>query len=90
MHDAAIAAWSVKGYYDFVRPITAIRYMLSKGQSSQSESPSYHPEGVPLIEGVFELVQEGDPILESEPEALGTVKTHRWLAGDEGRKHWAR
>jgi hypothetical protein len=84
MHDAAIAAWSVKGYYDFVRPITAIRYMLSKGQSSQTDSPSYDPEGVPLIEGVFELVQEGDPILETEPEALGTVKTHRWLAGDEG------
>jgi len=84
MHDAAIAAWSVKGYYDFVRPITAIRYMLSKGQSTLPGVPSYDSEGVPLIEGVFELVAEGDPILETEPEALGTVKTYRWLAGDAG------
>lgn len=81
MHDAAIAAWSVKGYYDFVRPITAIQYMLSKGQSTITEGPSYDPNGVPLIEGVFELVAEGDPILDFEPQALGTVKTHRWLAG---------
>jgi hypothetical protein len=91
MHDAAIAAWSVKGYYDFVRPITAIQYMLSKGQSSLPEASSYDPEGVPLIEGVFELVQAGDPILEIDPQSLGTVKTHRWLAGDgagDGQFGW--
>ncbi len=67
MHDAAIAAWSVKGYYDFVRPITAIRYMLSKGQSTLPGVPSYDSEGVPLIEGVFELVAEGDPIWKLNP-----------------------
>jgi len=33
MHDAAIAAWSVKGYYDYLRPISAIRYMAEEGQA---------------------------------------------------------
>lgn len=32
MHDAAIAAWSVKGWYDYVRPISAVRYMAGWGQ----------------------------------------------------------
>jgi hypothetical protein len=34
LHDAAIAAWGIKAHYDYVRPITAIRYMASCGQSS--------------------------------------------------------
>ncbi len=56
VHDAAIAAWSVKGYYDYVRPISAIRYMGEKGQSSDPDGPSYHPEGLPLKEGLIEVV----------------------------------
>lgn len=31
MHDSAIAAWSVKRAYDYVRPVSAIRYMASLG-----------------------------------------------------------
>ena len=34
VHDAAIAAWGLKGFYDSVRPISMIRYMGGKGQSS--------------------------------------------------------
>lgn len=83
MHDSAIAAWSVKGYYDFVRPISAIRYMLSKGQSSDASLSNFDPEGVPLIENVFEIVQEGDPILENAPQALGAVKVHQWVPDPE-------
>ncbi len=79
MHDAAIAAWSAKGYYDFVRPISAIRYMLSKGQSSDPTLSNYDPEGVPLIENVFEIVEAGDPILGDAPQALGAVKVHQWV-----------
>ena len=37
MHDAAISAWSIKGYYDYIRPISAIRYMADHGQSSDPE-----------------------------------------------------
>jgi len=32
MHDAAITAWSIKGAYDYVRPIGAIRNMARNGQ----------------------------------------------------------
>ena len=30
MHDAAISAWSVKGWYDYIRPISAIRSMAER------------------------------------------------------------
>ena len=36
MHDAAITTWGIKGYYDYIRPISAIRYMAGKGQSSDA------------------------------------------------------
>jgi len=32
MHDVAIASRAVKGRYDYIRPVSAIRYMASKGQ----------------------------------------------------------
>lgn len=57
-HDAAVACWGVKGYYDFVRPVSAIRYMADRGQSSDPRLPSYHPHGLPLIEGTIELITE--------------------------------
>ena len=31
VHDAAVAAWGLKGYYDSARPISMIRYMGGKG-----------------------------------------------------------
>ena len=36
-HDAAIAAWGSKGYYDYVRPISMIRWMGGLGQSKRSQ-----------------------------------------------------
>ncbi len=55
MHDAAIAAWSHKGWYDFIRPISAIRYLCKLGQSTDSSLPNYHPLGMPLQTGLVEL-----------------------------------
>lgn len=57
-HDAAIAAWGSKGHYDYVRPISMIRWMGGLGQSSDPGAPSYHPDGLPLTDGVVELVTE--------------------------------
>ena len=37
LHDAAIAAWNHKGFYDSARPISFIRYMGQLGQSSDPE-----------------------------------------------------
>ena len=56
-HDAAVGAWGVKREYNYVRPITMIRYMGSLGQSSDpSDTDTYHPLGLPLEEGVIELI----------------------------------
>ena len=73
MHDAAIAAWSVKGWYDYIRPVSAIRYMCSLGQSSNPEKPSYNSTGIPLIEGYIELI-ESDPLVGSNNENLNKIK----------------
>ena len=56
VHDAAIAAWGAKAHYDYVRPISMIRYMGGLGQSSDPALPSYHPDGLPLVAGQVELV----------------------------------
>jgi hypothetical protein len=57
-HDSAVACWGVKGYYDWVRPISAIRHMADNGQRTDPKLPSYHPYGLPLIEGKIELITE--------------------------------
>jgi hypothetical protein len=54
-HDAAIAAWGAKAYYDYVRPISMIRYLGDNGQSSDPELPAYDPQGLPLEPGLVEL-----------------------------------
>ena len=39
VHDAAIAAWGLKGYYDSILPISMIRYLGSLGQSTDPVGP---------------------------------------------------
>lgn len=56
VHDAAVAAWGAKREYDYVRPITKIRYQGGLGQSSDPELPSYHTDGLPLEAELIELV----------------------------------
>ena len=56
VHDAACTAWSLKRYYDGCRPLSAIRYLASKGQASDPGLPSYHTNGLPLITNLIELV----------------------------------
>ncbi|NIP93094.1 MAG: hypothetical protein GWO24_06400, partial [Akkermansiaceae bacterium] len=57
VHDAAVAAWGCKRHYDYVRPISSIRYMGGKGQSSDPALVgSYDPEGLPLVPGLIEVV----------------------------------
>jgi hypothetical protein len=78
VHDAAVACWSVKGYYDSTRPIFAIRYMCSLGQSTDPMLPSYHPGGIPLVPGYIELVEEGDPLAGQNNQHLGKIKLYTW------------
>jgi len=58
VHDAAIAAWGLKGRYDSIRPISMIRYLGGLGQSSDPKLPSYNPEGLPLVPGLIELITQ--------------------------------
>lgn len=82
MHDAAVATWSVKGYYDTARPVSAIRYMAERGQSSDPTLPNYHPEGLPLIPGYVELVTDEDPLAGPNGEHIGEVKLYTWRGPD--------
>ena len=78
MHDAAMAAWSVKGYYDYIRPVSAIRYMGDRGQCSDPDDERYDPKGLPLIPGFIELVREGDELAGDQNEHLHKVKLYTW------------
>jgi hypothetical protein len=78
LHDAAITAWSLKGYYDYVRPISAIRYMAGLGQSTNPRWPNYHPWGMPLKKDVAELVTKDDPLVGENREHLFKVKLRTW------------
>jgi hypothetical protein len=70
MHDCAIAAWGVKGWYDYVRPVSAIRYMADRGPWSPS-----NPNGILLRPGQIELVTF----------ATTASGRHQHLAGHEGK-----
>jgi hypothetical protein len=56
VHDAAIWAWGNKTFYDSSRPITLIRYMAGRGQSSDPALAPYHPEGLPLVPDLVEVI----------------------------------
>ena len=58
LHDAAVSAWDAKRKYDYVRPISAIRYMGGKGQSTDPEGLSYNPDGLPLVPDLIEVITE--------------------------------
>ena len=78
MHDAAITAWSIKGWYDYIRPISAIRYMAGLGQSSSSSLVNYHVNGIPLESGYIEVVENDDPLATLNSENIGKIKLFTW------------
>lgn len=82
MHDAAVNTWGVKGYYDYIRPISAIRYMAGKGQSSDPNLASFDPHGIPLIPGIIELIETGDPLAGTNDENVGKIKVMSWKGPD--------
>ncbi len=82
-HDAAIAAWGLKGSYDSVRPISMIRYLAGRGQSTDRSLPSYDPEGIPLIPGLVEVITK---------RTTAAGGRHAALKGHEGQiaiRAWA-
>ncbi|MGV3637633.1 MAG: vanadium-dependent haloperoxidase, partial [Flavobacteriales bacterium] len=78
MHDAAITAWGIKGYYDSVRPVSAVRYMGDRGQCSDPQGPRYDPAGMPIIPGFIEQVMPGDPLEGPAQEHLYKIKLYTY------------
>ena len=76
VHDAAIAAWGLKGRYDGGRPISMIRYLASLGQSSDPTQPAYNTSGLPLVPGLVAVIT---------PQLTAPGGPMSALAGHEGQ-----
>jgi hypothetical protein len=76
MHDAAIAAWGIKGWCDYVRPISAIRYLADRGQCSDPALPNYDPGGIPLVPGNIELIDSSDALALRMDFVMGDTYAH--------------
>jgi hypothetical protein len=76
MHDCAISAWGVKGWYDYLRPVSALRYLADQGQRSDPLEPNYDIDGINLQPGYIELVT---------PATTAVGMKHEHLAGEEGK-----
>lgn len=75
LHDVAIACWGTKGWYDYIRPVSAIRWLAERGQSSDPNAASYNPRGIRLVPDWIELVT---------PATTAAGGKHEHLAGSEG------
>lgn len=86
LHDAAVAAWGCKRVYDYVRPISSIRYMAGLGQSTDISGPSYHADGLPLIAGLIEVITSATSAVGQRHEHLsdfvGEIAIKAWTSSD--------
>ena len=71
MHDCAVCIWGLKGWYDFVRPVSAIRYMADRYYANPS-----HPHAITLHPGLIEEVTAA---------TTAPGQRHAHLAGHEGK-----
>jgi hypothetical protein len=90
VHDAAISAWDIKRRATTVRPISLVRWMGGKGQSSDPKGPSYDPDGLPLVPGLIEVITK-ESSAPGERHAhlaffVGQVAVRDWL-GEPGDRH---
>ncbi|MEM7374962.1 MAG: FG-GAP-like repeat-containing protein [Bacteroidota bacterium] len=78
MHDAAITAWGIKGWYDYIRPVSALRYMARRGQSTNASASNYDIAGIPLVPGLIETVELGDALAGPGNVNVGKIKLLAW------------
>ena len=90
MHDAAIAAWTLKRQYDYSRPVSMIRELCGQGQSSDPGLPSYSENGIPLVPGLIELITAESSAAGERHEhlasAIGEIAIFAW-AGEPSDPH---
>lgn len=82
VHDAAVTAWGIKGWYDYIRPISAIRSLAGRGQCSDSTAANFNPSGMPLVDGFIEVVAAGDSLAGASDEHVGKIKVFAWKGPD--------
>ncbi len=82
MHDAAISSWGIKGWYDYIRPVSALRAIADRGQRTDNGLPSYSPSGIRLVDGLIELVETGDPLAGSSDQHVDKIKLKAWKGPD--------
>ena len=88
VHDVAVAIWGCKRAYDFVRPISSVRYMGGLGQSSDPTQPSFHSEGLPLVLDLIEVItaattQVGGRHRHLGLGAIGKIAIRTWTGEPE-------
>lgn len=71
MHDCAVAAWGVKGWYDYLRPISALRYMAQRYAINPND-----PHAITLHPGLIEEIT----VASSAP-----TQRHKHLAAHIGK-----
>ena len=87
MHDAAVSAWGAKGWYDYIRPISAIRMLADLGQRTDPGQLSYHPDGIELVAGRVEVVTAastapGQRHAHLGAENIGKIAARAWRGPD--------
>ena len=84
MHDCAVTTWGIKGYYDWPRPVSSIRYLAGLGQSTHPTGSRYHPAGMPLVPGRIDTIAVDDPVelRGDNSEHVGEVKIYGWRGPD--------
>jgi hypothetical protein len=89
VHDAAIAAWDVKRRTVAARPLTLIRAMAQKGQSSDPAAAGYDPGGLPLAPGLIEVITKTSATKGQRHAHLapfeGSIAIRAWL-GEPGSR----
>jgi hypothetical protein len=85
MHDVAVAAWGIKGWFDYLRPVSAIRAMADRGQSSDPGlGDSYHVDGIPLEPGLIEVITTDDDVSlkGNSNQHVNKIKVLAWRGPD--------
>ena len=91
VHDAAIAAWEIKRNYLTSRPITLIRALGTLGQRSRPDGPSYHAQGLPLEDGLVEVITQDSTAAGGRHAHLrryiGEIAVYSWRGEPGDREH---
>jgi hypothetical protein len=91
VHDAAVAAWEQKRVHLSARPITLIRWMGEHGQRTDENDPSYAADGLPLVDGLIEVIT-AESSARGERHAhlsryVGDIAVYSWRGEPGDRDH---